>query len=165
MLIFFQVILNNILLYSTDEPNFELEKGCFFHYGLIFLPIAFSKSWSSWILHPLMYNMILFGKIYFASIMGTSRAKGAQGDLHNFFDLSLHFSWFGNFLEGFQDIRQFFIFNVLPKFQEISLPQFLIISHNSVFCLTFQTHIHVARQIRMKGIGLTLTKKILFLAI
>ena len=31
---------------------------------------------------------------------------------HNYLDLPLHFSCFGNFLEGFKEVGQFFIFNI-----------------------------------------------------
>ena len=49
-------------------------------------------------------------------------------------------------------------------FQEISLTHFLAFSRNSLLRLTFfLTHLLVVRQIFMKGIGLSLTKKFFWL--
>ena len=61
-----------------------------------------------------MYNVTLFRKIYFPLLLGPVGQKGAWGrpcvgtpPPHNFFHLSLHFSWFGNILEGFKEMGNF----------------------------------------------------------
>ena len=73
---FFRMILNNVLLYSTDDSNFGVEKVYFF---IITFP-------------------------YYGARRGKKMALGRpyMGNSHKFFDLAFHFTWFGNFLEGFK---------------------------------------------------------------
>ena len=58
-----------------------------------------------------------------------------------------------NFKKIIETFLRIFLVQIL--FQEISLPQFLIISHNLPLCETvFLTHLQVVSQIFMTGIGI-----------
>ena len=82
---------------------------------MIFWPRAFSKSLLSWNSASMMYNMTLFGKIYFSPFRGMAGAKGASW---SFISVSLITFWVCLLilidLATFWKVSKKFICNITP---------------------------------------------------